>query len=179
MSTLIIVGLGNPGKQYEQTLHNAGTLVVDAVIKTKGLSWEKAPKNTPALIAKQGDILYAKPTTYMNVSGVAVQQLLNYYKLSPAQLIVVHDDIDIPMGDVRVEKTRGAGGHNGIKSIMQSLGGSNEFTRVRVGVATKRTMQKEGRKRDVAKIVLKKPGFFDKKTFAGAIARGVDAIADL
>jgi len=178
MSTLI-VGLGNPGKQYEQTLHNAGALVVDVAIKTKGLSWGKAPQSIPALVAKRGDVLYAKPTTYMNVSGVAVQQLLAYYKMSPADLVVVHDDIDISMGDVRVEKARGAGGHNGIKSIMQSIGGDNEFTRVRVGVATKRTMQKEGRSRNVAKIVLKKPGFFDRKSFAGAIAKGVDAIADL
>jgi PTH1 family peptidyl-tRNA hydrolase len=172
----LVIGLGNPGKKYEQTLHNAGVLVLDAVVTKQGLSWSAAPKNIPAVIAKSGSALYAKPTTYMNESGRAVQQLLAYYACSPADLIVVHDDIDLMMGDVREDTDRGAGGHNGIRSVIEALGGDKSFRRVRVGIATERTAQKEGKKRDVAKIALKKPGFFDRKAFTASLGAGAEAV---
>ena len=177
MSTsLLIIGLGNPGGQYEKTLHNAGALALDRIVSEKGLSWEQAPKNIPALIAKSGNAIYAKPTTFMNESGRAVQQLLDFYKLSPSDLIVVHDDIDVPMGEARVEENRGAGGHNGVQSIIQALGDEKSFRRVRIGVATKRTAQKEGRRRDVAKIVLKKPDLLQRKAWEAALTAAVQEI---
>ena len=172
----LIVGLGNPGKRYEQTLHNAGALVVDGIVEKKGLRWEQAPKNIPAVITKDGETLFSKPTTYMNVSGRAVQQMLAYYNLSLAGLVVVHDDIDLMLGDVRVDADRGAGGHNGVASVIEALGGDKSFRRVRIGIATERTAQKEGRTRDVAKIALKKPGLFDRKAFQNTIAQGVDKL---
>ena len=172
----LIVGLGNPGKQYAGTLHNAGALVLDALAQKRGLMFSSAPKDIPAVVAKQGDTFYAKPTLHMNESGRAVQQLLSFYKLSPLDLVVVHDDIDLLMGDVRVDKDRGGGGHNGVYSIIEALGGEKSFTRVRVGVATKRTEQREGLKRDVAKIVLKKPGLLNRAAFGKTIEAGTEAV---
>lgn len=170
----LVVGLGNPGAQYKDTLHNAGMLVLDSLVDEWG--WYHAPQSIKAEISKHADVVYAKPTTYMNKSGMPVQMLLSYYKLTPEDLIVVHDDIDVPMGEVRTEAGRGAGGHNGVASIIESLGGNNTFMRIRVGIATKRTAQREGKTRDVAKIVLKKPGFFDRKAYEKTIAAGVDAV---
>lgn len=172
----IIVGLGNPGKKYTGTLHNAGALVLDRVAEDLGQSFAPAPKNIPAYIAHAADVLLVKPTTFMNVSGRAVQQMLAYYKLTPANLVVVYDDIDLLLGDVRVSAGGGAGGHNGIRSIIESLGGEKAFGRIRIGVATPATAQKKGRSRDVARIVLKKPRLFDRAAFAETLRSGADEV---
>lgn len=168
----LIVGLGNPGKQYQQTFHNAGALVLDKL----NSEWTHAPQSLSAVVGKSGLKIFAKPTTFMNASGVPVQQLLNYYKIAARDLIVVHDDIDLPLGEIRVDTDRSAGGHNGVRSIIKALGGEQDFTRVRVGIATKRTEQKEGRTRDVASIVLKKPRFFDRTAFSNAIEAGAKEV---
>ena len=133
----LIVGLGNPGKQYERTRHNVGFVVVDHLIATYNLK-PKTPAKLKAEVAK-GEVqgkrtILAKPTTFMNDSGAAVQALLHFYKLTPRDLIVIHDDKDIPLGQIRVQSSRGAAGHNGVISIIEQLS-SNDFTRIRVGVA--------------------------------------------
>ena len=168
----LVVGLGNPGPQYQQTLHNAGALVLDEL----ATGWTHAPQNIAADISKGPEVVYAKPTTFMNTSGTPVQLLLNYYKISPDDLILVHDDIDLRMGEVKTESGRGAGGHNGVSSVIQALGRNKQFTRIRIGVATHRTAQREGKKRNVAKVVLKKPGFFERGAFKKAIASGAEAV---
>jgi PTH1 family peptidyl-tRNA hydrolase len=123
----VVVGLGNPGRSYERTRHNAGYLVADELAKRHGGSWRKKKRAEAAPVSlgmKNATLL--KPTTYMNNSGSAVAD----YR--PEDLIVVHDDLDLDAGTVRVKVGGGAGGHNGLRSIIQNKG--NEFVRVRIGI---------------------------------------------
>ena len=131
----IIVGLGNPGREYAQTKHNVGFMLVDALAEKLGIAdWQS---KFDALIAEgrmgTEKILLVKPQTYMNESGRAVGPLMNWYKLMPEQLIVAHDDMDIPAGTIRIRKKGSAGGHNGIKSVLAHVGDEN-FSRVRIGI---------------------------------------------
>jgi peptidyl-tRNA hydrolase, PTH1 family len=123
----VVVGLGNPGRSYERTRHNVGFLVVDELAGRHGGSWRSKRKTEAAPVGfGLKNVTLLKPTTYMNNSGTA----LAGYK--PDQLVVVHDDLDLPEGDVRVKVSGGAGGHNGLRSIIQHLG--NDFVRVRIGI---------------------------------------------
>ena len=123
----VVVGLGNPGRSYERTRHNIGFLVADELAGRHGGSWRSKKKAEAAPIGfGLKNVTLLKPTTYMNNSGSA----LAGYK--PEQLVVVHDDLDLPVGDVRVKVGGGAGGHNGLRSIIQHLG--NDFVRVRIGI---------------------------------------------
>jgi peptidyl-tRNA hydrolase, PTH1 family len=123
----VVVGLGNPGRSYERTRHNVGFLVADELARRHGGSW-RARKKAEAAPVGFGleNVTLLKPTTYMNNSGAALKGY------GPGQLVVVHDDLDLPAGDVRVKVGGGAGGHNGLRSIIQHLG--NDFVRVRVGI---------------------------------------------
>ena len=131
----VIVGLGNPGREYAQTKHNVGFMLVDALADKLGIfNWQE---KFDALIAEgrlgTEKILLVKPQTYMNDSGRAVGPLMNWYKLPPEDLIVAHDDMDIPAGTIRIRKKGSAGGHNGIKSVLAHLG-DEHFSRVRIGI---------------------------------------------
>ena len=133
----IIAGLGNPGAEYAKTKHNVGFMFIDALADALGLSasdWKDKfeAKVADARIGTEKVVL-VKPQTYMNESGRAVGPLMNWYKLDPEDLIVVHDDMDIPAGTIRIRKKGSAGGHNGIKSIDRSLG-TPKYARVRMGV---------------------------------------------
>jgi len=131
----IIVGLGNPGPQYRDSRHNIGFMVVDHLAREIGgstLIWSMDPKHN-ALIAKTADILLVKPQTFMNSSGESVSALVSYYKLKPESVWVVHDDIDLPLGKIRIRQKGGSAGHNGVESIMKLLG-SDAFVRFRLGV---------------------------------------------
>lgn len=132
----LVVGLGNPGSKYETTRHNAGFLAVTRL----AAEWGAAGKHEPKLAAVVGEgrldgakVILAQPTTFMNLSGEAVAKLLHWYKLGPADLIVVYDDFSLPLGSVRVRPDGSAGGHNGISSILQHLK-TPLFDRVRVGI---------------------------------------------
>lgn len=134
----MIVGLGNPGKEYENTRHNVGFRAADlvaGVLKTK-IDRLKFKALTRLVTADGKKILLVQPQTYMNASGAAVGALASYYKVKPERIIVIFDDISLPVGRIRVRKDGSAGGHNGIKSIIQSLG-SDQFPRVKVGVGAK------------------------------------------
>jgi PTH1 family peptidyl-tRNA hydrolase len=123
----VVVGLGNPGRSYERTRHNAGYLVVDELAERHGGSWRKKKRAEAAPVSLGlKDATLLKPTTYMNNSGSAVAD----YR--PEDLIVVHDDLDLEAGTVRVKVGGGAGGHNGLRSLIGRLG--NEFVRVRIGI---------------------------------------------
>ncbi len=133
-----IVALGNPGEEYIGTRHNIGWAVADAFVAEFGLT---SPVSSPkyqglysygSIGKEEVNLLY--PTTFMNNSGRAVKKLVPADKLS--QLIVLHDDVDMPLGEIKISISRGAGGHNGVKSIIAELG-SNEFLRIRIGVAQK------------------------------------------
>jgi len=123
----VVVGLGNPGRSYERTRHNVGFLVADELAKRHGGSWRSKKKAEAAPVGfGLKNVVLLKPTTYMNNSGAA----LAGHKVE--DLIVVHDDLDLPPGDVRVKVGGGAGGHNGLRSLVQHLG--NDFVRVRIGI---------------------------------------------
>ncbi len=131
----IIVGLGNPGKEYERTRHNVGWLVLDEL--TKDERWQTSKKANAQYVKMEIDgkrVELIKPTTFMNNSGLAVAYALKNHSLDENNLIVIHDDKDIPLGETRVQKDRGAAGHNGVLSIIEHLGTKN-FVRIRVGVA--------------------------------------------
>ncbi|MFA6486341.1 MAG: aminoacyl-tRNA hydrolase [Candidatus Magasanikbacteria bacterium] len=130
----LLIGLGNPGKEYEKTRHNAGFLALDTLAKNLELKF-KLDKKMKAEVAKNAEIILAKPQTFMNESGVAVRALMDFYKLKPNDIVVIHDDKDIPLGEWRDQTDRSAAGHNGIKSIIEHLGTQN-FRRLRIGIAT-------------------------------------------
>ena len=136
----LIVGLGNPGEKYENTRHNVGFLAQDALIKKfESLSktfWDEEKKvksRTKSVLIDGKKILLAKPTTFMNDSGIAVQFLCSYYKIDPSDTVVIYDDVDLPMGKVRVRFGGGAGGHNGVQSIIDNLK-TDKFLRIRLGI---------------------------------------------
>lgn len=132
----VIVGLGNPGARYARSRHNVGFQCVDALAGAHGLTFSMEPR-LHAQIA-QGTIagapvLLVKPMTYMNLSGKAVQAVLHYYRRTPADLLVVYDDLDLPLGRVRMRPAGGSGGHKGMHSIIQALG-TEGFARLRIGI---------------------------------------------
>lgn len=135
MDLIVIVGLGNPGSRYEGTRHNVGFKAIDSLADKLGISIDQNKWNS---IIGEGrfagkKIILAKPQTYMNNSGLAVSEILNFYKASEDELIVIHDDIDISLGTIRVKRNGSSGGHNGIKSIIQNIGGG-DFSRVKIAV---------------------------------------------
>jgi peptidyl-tRNA hydrolase, PTH1 family len=136
----LIVGLGNPGIEYQFTPHNVGFLVVDRIASERGV--EIRNRQCRALTARiqVGDesVLLAKPETYMNLSGLSVRELVAEYELKPeSDLIVVQDELDFPLGTLRIQTRRSSAGHNGIESIIESLG-TQDFLRIRIGVAPER-----------------------------------------
>lgn len=134
----MIVGLGNPGKEYANTRHNVGFRVTDLLAKQWKTSIDRL--RFQALIRQitvdGRKLLLVQPQTYMNASGAAVSALASYYKILPERILVIFDDISLPVGRIRVRRDGSAGGHNGIKSIIQSLG-TEQFPRVKVGVGAK------------------------------------------
>ncbi|HIS64907.1 MAG TPA: aminoacyl-tRNA hydrolase [Candidatus Avoscillospira avistercoris] len=134
----LVVGLGNPGSQYEATRHNVGFRAVDALAKEAGVKIDRAKFQALTAQVTVGGVrvLLMKPQTYMNLSGVAVKQAADFYKVPPERVLVLFDDIDLDVGRLRIRRNGSAGGHNGIKSIISSLG-SQEFPRIKIGVGAK------------------------------------------
>ncbi len=134
----LVVGLGNPGKEYESTRHNIGFAVLDRLAEKFGCSfrskWRFSAKIAEAAAGDAGKVVLAKPQTFMNRSGTAVNTLLQWLKVEPTQLLVVVDDADLPLGQIRLRVAGGSGGHNGLRSIIETLGGNEEFARLRVGI---------------------------------------------
>ena len=131
----LIVGLGNPGREYESTRHNIGFMVADKLAHELGgtdACW-KEDSRRKAMIARAGDVLLAKPLTYMNNSGIAVAGLARYYTLIPGDIWVIHDDIDLPIGKIRIREKGGTGGHHGIESIIAAIK-TDAFVRFRLGI---------------------------------------------
>lgn len=131
----LIIGLGNPGKEYEKTKHNIGFLALDALAANLGLSFNKTKFKS---IFAEGNIgtekvILIKPQTYMNLSGESVRPWMDYYNLTEEDIVVVYDDMDLPVGKIRLRQQGGHGGHNGIKSLIQHLG-TKQFNRIRIGV---------------------------------------------
>lgn len=131
----LIIGLGNPGKEYEKTRHNVGFRAIDALRENVKASPWKLEKKFEAEIAKgsEGNFLLVKPQTFMNLSGKAVAALANFYKVAPENILVVFDDIDLLFGTIRFREKGSSAGHNGIKSLITSLG-SSDFPRIKIGI---------------------------------------------
>ncbi|MCK5897741.1 MAG: aminoacyl-tRNA hydrolase [Methylococcales bacterium] len=132
----LIVGLGNPGSQYEKTRHNAGFLFLDQLATNYGGSWRQESKfhgYLASCVINSQKVLLLKPTTFMNRSGQAVNSITHYYKFTPEQTLVVHDELDFIAGIVKLKKGGGHAGHNGLRDIIAHLG-SKDFYRLRVGI---------------------------------------------
>ena len=131
----LVVFLGNPGPRYEGTRHNAGFMAADALAKSKGLRVDRARFRALTAVCELGGekVLLMKPQTHMNLSGEAVQQAVAFYKIPPEHVLVVSDEVSLPIGKLRVRTKGSAGGHNGLKSIISCLG-SDAFPRIRLGV---------------------------------------------
>ena len=165
----LIVGLGNPGPEYEKTRHNVGWQVVDAFARKFRIDVTKHEKNAMTGTGRVagGSVMVAKPLTYMNLSGDAVRLLLNAYIETPADMIVVYDDIDLPLGKLRIRPNGSAGTHNGMRSIIGTIGSEN-FPRLRIGIG-----QGEGKLRDY---VLDAFSADEQPVVDKAIERAVDAL---
>lgn len=137
--TTVVVGLGNPGPEYECTRHNAGFMVLRELARRHGVGLNKTGHRSiwGKGLVQGRPVLLAMPQTYMNLSGEAVHSLLNYFRLEPSQLIVVHDDLDLELGRLKVAARGGAAGHKGVRSIIGLLG-TDEFARLRFGVGRPR-----------------------------------------
>ncbi|MFI3205952.1 MAG: aminoacyl-tRNA hydrolase [Clostridia bacterium] len=134
----IIVGLGNPGKKYENTRHNAGFIVIDKLAKKLGVNINKLKFKSLVSEAKIGDkkVLLLKPDTFMNLSGEALVQAMTFYKIKPENVIVILDDISLDVGKMRIRRKGSDGGQNGMKNIIY-LSGSDNFPRIKVGIGKK------------------------------------------
>ncbi|ATZ16916.1 peptidyl-tRNA hydrolase [Williamsoniiplasma luminosum] len=131
----LIVGLGNPGKEYQKTRHNAGFFAIDMLLEKYGFSKEKEEFNATIYFSQINNekVLFVKPLTYMNNSGMSIRQILDYYKINKSDLIIIHDEKDFPIGKNQFKTSGSAAGHNGIKSAIQYLNGE-DFKRWRLGI---------------------------------------------
>lgn len=131
----LVVGLGNPGNEYAATRHNVGFMVVDELARRFGVSVDhgKWQAHSAQIVLWGSQICFLKPSTFMNLSGQAVAKYVDFYKMQPEQIVVIHDDLDMASGRVKLVAGGGAGGHNGIRSLIQCLGGK-EFLRLKIGI---------------------------------------------
>ncbi len=167
----LIVGLGNPGSEYRGTRHNVGFMVADALVDRwrVGDEWrERFEALQIKTVVRDESVIVVKPLTFMNLSGQAVTAIAGFYKIEPADIFVVTDDVALPLGRLRARREGGAGGHNGLKSIIQSLA-TQAFPRVRVGVG-----RGDGQ-RDLSDHVLGRFGADERETVSAAVLRAADA----
>ena len=169
--TWLVVGLGNPGARYESTRHNMGFLAVDRLAEREKLRFNKLRFKAWTAEWKLGEnkVLVMKPQTYMNLSGEAVREAVQFYKIPADHVLVIYDDVSLPVGKLRVRPTGSAGGHNGIKSIIQELG-SQDFPRVKIGVGAKPNPEY-----DLAAWVLSTFSASEEKALAVSLKNAADA----
>lgn len=170
----LIVGLGNPGPEYEWTKHNLGFLFIDGLANSLKATWKDKPKlkSKIAEVNYNGEkVILVKPQTFMNLSGQAVVDNISWYKIKSEQLIVIHDDLDLEKGVLRIRPEGSAGGHNGMASIIQLLG-TDKFMRMRLGIG--RPAQKD--EGSVVKYVLSKIDKSDRSSFIDLIKKAEEAL---
>jgi PTH1 family peptidyl-tRNA hydrolase len=167
----IIVGLGNPGSRYEQTRHNAGFWFVDELARRHGGQFKEERRflGEVARVTVDGrDVRILKPGTFMNRSGNSVRSLASYLKVAPESVLIAHDELDLPLGTVRLKRGGGAGGHNGLKDVIAHLG--REFFRLRIGIGHPR------HNNEVIDYVLQRPGAQEERTIRDSIDECADVI---
>ena len=175
MNIKLIVGLGNPTAEYEHTRHNAGFWFIDELAwqwKAQLKSEKKFHGDIARVAQPQGDVWLLKPDTYMNLSGKAVAALAQFYKIQPEEILVVHDELDIPCGQIRYKLGGGNGGHNGLKDIQAKLGTPN-FYRLRLGIGH------PGDRSLVVGFVLSNPPASERQLIDNAIAKSLQAMPDI
>lgn len=163
----LIVGLANPGLKYEGTRHNAGEWLINELARMYNVSLKEEAKyfgKVAKINTAQGEVRLLVPTTFMNLSGKAVGALANFYRIKPEEILVAHDELDLPPGVAKIKQGGGHGGHNGLKDIIASLGNNNNFYRVRIGIGH------PGHRDLVAGYVLGKPAPQDQEK--------IDAVVD-
>jgi peptidyl-tRNA hydrolase, PTH1 family len=131
-SIRLVAGLGNPGPEYAATRHNIGFMVADQLVAQFGSTWEKSTK-WDALLARRGNVFVAKPTSYMNRSGYPLAAIAHFYKIEPPEILVILDDMALPLGRLRLRSGGGPGGHNGLESVIVQFG-TEEIPRLRIGI---------------------------------------------
>lgn len=170
----LIVGLGNPGSRYLLTRHNVGFMALDYLVQSVGArNSDGKPEMQATTIDFKWDteaVKLVKPQTYMNLSGESVGELSRYFKVPIDKIIVVHDDVDQPFGQIRIKEKSGDGGHNGIKSLIEHLG-TNEFVRVKIGIGRPANTQME-----TADYVLQKFSSEEQEKLPDIISKAVDAV---
>lgn len=168
----LVVGLGNPGRSYRWTRHNMGFLLVEQLARRHGIGLSRRSLHSLYGRGRIGDqeVLLAKPQTYMNLSGEAVSRLLRFFKIPLENLIILHDDLDLPLGKVRIRRRGGHGGHRGVKSIIASLG-REDFLRVKVGIG-----RPPNSEQDPTDFVLDPMSKAEKEAFGKQIARSVEVV---
>ena len=162
----LIVGLANPGTKYEGTRHNAGEWLVNELARMYNTSLKEEAKyfgKVANINTAQGEVRLLVPTTFMNLSGKAVGALANFYRIKPEEILVAHDELDLPPGVAKIKQGGGHGGHNGLKDIIASLGNNNNFYRVRIGIGH------PGHRDLVAGYVLGKPAPQDQEKINSAV----------
>ncbi|MBQ2582995.1 MAG: aminoacyl-tRNA hydrolase [Erysipelotrichaceae bacterium] len=166
----LIVGLGNPGTEYSRTRHNAGFLLIDRVCEKLGITLDKNKcKANYGIFRINGDkVILAKPQTYMNLSGEAVRSLMKFYDVSIEDLIVIHDDLDLPLGKIRLRKQGSSGGQKGMGNIIDLLG-SQCIDRIRIGISNDKTI-------DTKDYVLGRFSKEEMKVFEEAIDKAAEAV---
>jgi peptidyl-tRNA hydrolase, PTH1 family len=176
--TQLIVGLGNPGEEHLEDRHNAGFWFVDALAKQLNVRFE-TEKRFLGKVAKakwEGDDLFLlKPTTYMNLSGQAVGALCHFHKITPENILVVQDELDLKPGSARIKLGGGTGGHNGLKDIQAHLG-TADYWRLRLGIGHPRDIAGDGRVMDVADYVLRRPLQTEQKLIEASIKNGLEIL---
>lgn len=166
-----VVGLGNPGPEHARQRHNIGFWWVDALAKSQGVAFRAEPKfhSEAAKVTVSGSELYLlKPQTYMNRSGQAVQALMTFYKLAPEEVLVVHDDLDLPIGVTRIKRGGGHGGHNGLRDTSARIG--EDYCRLRMGIGH------PGAKEQVHGYVLSRAPADQQAELDGAVSRSLDTL---
>ena len=168
----LVVGLGNPGREYEATRHNAGFWYADALAARLGASFSGEAKFHGRVARAVGDLRMLKPGTFMNLSGRAVAALAQFFAVAPGEILVVHDELDLPPGEVKMKFGGGHAGHNGLRDIVARLG-SADFWRLRLGIGHPRDSAIP--QQDVADYVLQPPRANESEAIAHAIDRALDA----
>ena len=171
----LVAGLGNPGREHVATRHNAGFWYVDLLARSLGATFAHESRFAGE-VARAGDVRLVKPMTYMNLSGRAVGGLARFYGYEPAQVLVVHDELDLRPGDIRVKLGGGVAGHNGLRDIQAQLG-SADFWRLRIGIGHPR--DSDTPQQQVVDYVLKPPRTDERSAIEAAIDRGLRAWSDI
>jgi PTH1 family peptidyl-tRNA hydrolase len=171
---ILVVGLGNPGKRYSLSKHNIGFMVVDELAKRLGVSLDRIDSMSLCgdTVFEEEKIVFLKPQTYMNLSGKAVSEFVNFYKIPPGNVISVYDEMDLPLGTLKIKLGGGSAGHKGIESIITALG-NDGFVRVRVGIG------KPGQRSETVNHVLSSFNKGETKLMEEALSRAADAVLEI